>query len=237
MANMEELMKVAKKYNLLVLEDAAEALGTKYTEGPLKGKFAGTIGDIGIYSFNGNKIITTGGGGMIVSSNLEYLNHAKHLTTQAKEDELYYIHDEVGYNYRLTNLQAALGVAQMEQLESFITIKNRFYDYYKTEIEKIDGLKVLDFRTDIRSNKWFFAVFVDEKFKYSRDEIIIKLKEKNIQSRPIWGLISDQKPYQDAEVFGIENSRHFINHVVNIPCSTNLTQDEVEYVVQVLKSL
>lgn len=107
MADMESIMAVAAMYNLLVLEDATEALGTYYSSGKFKGKYAGTIGDLGVYSFNGNKIITTGGGGMLVSDNLKYLQHARHLTTQAKSDELYYTHDEIGYNYRMTNLQAA----------------------------------------------------------------------------------------------------------------------------------
>ena len=125
MADMENILDIAKKYNLKVIEDATEAIGTYYSEGPLKGKYAGTMGDIGIYSFNGNKIITTGGGGMIVSNNEEYLKLAKHLTTQAKSDELNYIHDMIGYNYRMTNLQAALGLAQLEQLEKFIAAKNK----------------------------------------------------------------------------------------------------------------
>ena len=130
MADMERILAVARKYHLLLIEDATEAIGTFYTEGKLKGQYAGTIGDIGIYSFNGNKIITTGGGGMIVSDNQEYMEHAKHLTTQAKSDELYYIHDEIGYNYRMTNLQAALGLAQLEQLEEFIRIKEKNYVNY-----------------------------------------------------------------------------------------------------------
>ena len=127
MANMEKIIEIAKRFNLKVIEDATEALGTYYTGGKFKEKYAGTIGDVGVYSFNGNKIITTGGGGMIVSNDEELLKRAKHLTTQAKSDELYYTHDEIGYNYRMTNLQAALGLAQLEQLEQFINTKRKLF--------------------------------------------------------------------------------------------------------------
>ena len=115
----------SKQFNLKVIEDATEALGTYYTEGPLLGKYAGTIGDTGCYSFNGNKIITTGGGGAITANNPKTVDHLRFLSTQAKTDPHYYIHDEIGYNYRMTNLQAALGVAQMELLPEFIRRKQK----------------------------------------------------------------------------------------------------------------
>ena len=152
MADMERIMEIAERFKLIVIEDATEALGTCYIKGKYQGKFAGTIGNIGVYSFNGNKIITTGGGGMIVSDSEVLLKEAKHLTTQAKSDELYYTHDEIGYNYRMTNLQAALGLAQLEQLEQFIKIKKENYFLYKEEVEDINGLTVLDFREGTRPN-------------------------------------------------------------------------------------
>ena len=120
---MEAIMDVAEKYSLTVIEDATEALGTKYIEGKYAGKYAGTIGDYGCYSFNGNKIITTGGGGAVTARDSEAVDHIRFLSTQAKTDPHYYIHDEVGYNYRMTNLQAALGVAQLEELPEFIKRK------------------------------------------------------------------------------------------------------------------
>ena len=137
---------VAEKYNIKVVEDATEALGTYYMAGRYKGMYAGTIGHIGAYSFNGNKIITTGGGGMIVSRDEDLLKHAKHLTTHAKADVQNFIHDEIGYNYRLTNLAAALGMAQMEVLEDYIKTKEENYNHYKEVIDKIPGLHVQDFR-------------------------------------------------------------------------------------------
>lgn len=234
MADMIAIKAVADKYNLKVVEDATEAIGTYYTDGQLKGKYAGTIGDIGVYSFNGNKIMTTGGGGMIVSNNEEYLTHAKHLTTQAKSDELYYTHDEIGYNYRMTNLQAALGLGQLEQLETFIKTKTENYEYYKEHISQINGLKLLSVRNDIRSNYWFYALYCDD-YKMNRDELIQYLGQNKVQSRPIWGLIHEQKPYEGSRAYKIEKAKEYWKHVVNIPCSTSLTKEDVDIVVGLLK--
>lgn len=235
MADMEGINDIAQTYNLKVVEDATEAIGTYYIEGKYKGKHAGTIGDIGVYSFNGNKIITTGGGGMIVSDNEHFLKKAKHLTTQAKSDELYYIHDEIGYNYRMTNLQAALGLAQLEQLEEFIQIKKENYLLYKKDIEKILGLRILDFKDSIRPNYWFYALYVDSEYKLDRDEIIKYLASKNIQARPIWGLINDQKPYKANQSYLVDKAIHYWKHVVNIPCSSNLSKEDVRTVINILK--
>ncbi|MGS2777502.1 LegC family aminotransferase [Robertmurraya sp. GLU-23] len=236
MADMEKIMETAAKFNLKVIEDATEAIGTYYTEGKYRNKFAGTIGTVGVYSFNGNKIITTGGGGMIVSTDEELLRSAKHLTTQAKSDELYYTHDEIGYNYRMTNLQAALGLAQLEQLETFIQTKADNYKQYKEMIEEIPGLSILDFNKDIRSNHWFYALYVDGNYPLNRDEIITYLSTKKVQVRPIWGLISEQKPYLGDQTYKIEKAKTYLKHVVNIPCSSNLSIDDVRYVVDCLKN-
>lgn len=236
MADMEAIKAIADKYHILLIEDATEALGTCYTEGPMKGKFAGTIGSLGVFSFNGNKIITTGGGGMIVSDQKEYLAHAKHLTTQAKSDELYYTHDEIGYNYRMTNLQAALGLAQLEQLEDFIEVKQRNYRLYAELLADIPGIRLLDVRGDIRSNRWFYAVYLEKEYGMNRDEVIQYLAQQRIQSRPIWGLIHEQKPYEGAYAYRIEKAKDYWQHVVNIPCSTNLEEEDVREVVKVLRS-
>lgn len=237
MANMEKIMKIAEQYNLKVIEDATEALGTYYTDGKYKGKYAGTIGMVGVYSFNGNKIITTGGGGMIVSNDEELLKKAKHLTTQAKSDELYYTHDEIGYNYRMTNLQAALGLAQLEQIENFITIKKANYELYKEEIERIPGLNLLDFRNNVRPNYWFYALLIDEgEYGLNRDSLIEKLNMHKIQTRPVWGLIHQQKPYLYNQIYEIEKADYYWKTIINIPCSSNLSPDDVLYVVERLKS-
>ena len=234
MADMEAIMPIAEQYNIKVVEDATEALGTYYTEGRYAGKYAGTIGDFGCYSFNGNKIITTGGGGMIVSNDDALLSHAKHLTTQAKADQANFIHDEIGFNYRMTNLQAALGLAQLEQLEDFIKTKERNYHLYKNAIDKMPGLHVQDFREGIRSNYWFYSV-VFENDETGRDHLIEALKEAHIQSRPIWGLISDQLPYAGSRTFELEKAPWYWKRVVNVPCSTNLTEDGVNRVLDVIR--
>ncbi len=235
MADMEKIMSLAKEYCFKVVEDSTEALGTKYTKGVYANRFAGTIGDIGVYSFNGNKIITTGGGGMMVSHNEDLLAKAKHLTTQAKADVLYFVHDEIGYNYRLTNLQAALGLAQMEQLEGFIEIKRRNYEHYLKQIPQIDGLSMLGFRDGIRSNCWFYSVFCDSPYPLDRDKMITCLNDKKIQCRPIWGLIHEQKPYENSRTYKIEKAKYYHNHIVNVPCSTNLTEEDVDTVIKCIK--
>ena len=235
MADMVRIMEIASRFHLKVIEDATEAIGTYYTKGQYQGKYAGTIGDIGVYSFNGNKIMTTGGGGMIVSDQDALLKKAKHLSTQAKSDELYYIHDEIGYNYRMTNLQAALGLAQLEQLESFIETKTKNYKHYDEEISQIKGLRLLKMRDDIRSNFWFYALKCEETYGKNRDEVITFLQSKSVQSRPIWGLIHEQSPYVTYQTYQIEKAKEYLACIVNIPCSTNLTPDDVDYVVSCLK--
>lgn len=237
MANMEKLMEIASNHNLKVIEDATEALGTYCTSGKYSGKFAGTIGDFGVYSFNGNKIITTGGGGMLVANDKALVEKAKYLSTQSKDDELYYIHNEIGYNYRMTNLQAALGVAQLEQLEYFIKIKTQNYNLYKNLLQDIDGLNLQDFNIDTRSNYWLYSLVIDkEKYGLDRDELLVKLNNQKIQTRPIWGLIHQQKPYLGNQAYKIEKAFNYISKILNIPCSTNLSTEDIHIVINALKN-
>ena len=236
MADMEKIMDIAKKYNLKVLEDATEALGTYYTEGRYKGKYAGTIGDIGVLSFNANKIITTGGGGMVVGDNEELVEKVRFLSSQAKKDTLYFIHDEIGYNYRMLNLQAALGTSQIDQLESFIETKIKNYNIYKEELEKIEGLEILPFVEGIRANHWFYSLKIDkEKYGIGRDELLQKLVDAEIQTRPIWGLIHQQKPYSTCQSYEIEKALYYYDRILNLPCSANLTEKEVYQVIEKIK--
>ena len=238
MADMEKIMDIAKKYNLKVLEDATEALGTYYTEGKYKGKYAGTIGDIGVLSFNANKIITTGGGGMVVGDNEELVEKVRFLSSQAKKDTLYFIHDEIGYNYRMLNLQAALGTSQIDQLESFIETKIKNYKIYKEELEKIEGLEILPFVEGIRANHWFYSLKIDkEKYGIGRDELLQKLVDAGIQTRPIWGLIHQQKPYSTCQSYEIEKALYYYDRILNLPCSSNLTEKEVYQVIEKIKEL
>ena len=236
MADMEKIMDIAKKYNLKVLEDATEALGTYYTEGRYKGKYAGTIGDIGVLSFNANKIITTGGGGMVVGDNEELVEKVRFLSSQAKKDTLYFIHDEIGYNYRMLNLQAALGTSQIDQLESFIETKIKNYKIYKEELEKIEGLEILPFVEGIRANHWFYSLKIDKKkYGIGRDELLQKLVDAGIQTRPIWGLIHQQKPYATCQSYEIEKALYYYDRILNLPCSSNLTEKEVYQVIEKIK--
>ncbi len=236
MADMEALMDLAEKYNITVIEDATEALGTKYTSGKYAGKMAGTIGDYGCYSYNGNKIITTGGGGMLVARDKKRAEHIKYLSTQAKDDHLFYIHNEVGYNYRMTNVQAALGVAQMEELEDFIGRKQRNYTYYREALADAEKMRLLSYREGTESNSWFYALWIDmEKLKCDVRELVLKLEEFGVHTRPIWGLINEQTPYRDGLSTDMTKARDFASHIINIPCSTNITKDEMDYVVETLK--
>ena len=234
-ANMEKLMAIKEKYNLKIIEDATESLGSYYLEGKYANKHCGTIGDIGVYSFNANKILTTGGGGMVVSNNKSLLDRVGFLGVQAKADSLYFIHDEVGYNYRMTNIQAAYGTDQIDRLERFIETKVKNYKLYKEAIAKIEGLTLLEFKEDTRANHWFYSVMVDEeKYGINRDELLVKLNGNNIQTRPLWRLISKQKPYLDNQTCKIDKAYYYEERLINIPCSSNLSEEDVEVVISLL---
>lgn len=227
LADMEKAVALAEKYRLFLIEDATEALGSYYLSGRFAGKYAGTVGDIGVYSFNGNKIITTGGGGMIVSNRTDLLKETKYLSTQAKDDMLYFVHNHIGYNYRMTNLQAAMGIAQLEQLEKFIQVKTENYQAYLEQ-----DIPLLPFRDDIRSNRWFYSYMTDK-----RDFLIQQLSERKIQSRPVWHLISDLPPYRDCRAYEIERAKYYWAHIVNLPCSTNLTKEDVVTVAKAVHEI
>lgn len=235
-AHMEEIMSIAKKYKLKVIEDATEALGTYYTNGTYKDAFLGTIGDFGVYSFNGNKIITTGGGGILVAKEQSSITKAKYLSTQAKDDPLYYEHQEIGYNYRMTNVQAAIGVGQLEQLEDFIEIKKKNYLLYKRLLKDVSEIELLDFDTSIRPNYWFYALLIKGD-RIERDRLIKELQVQGIQTRPIWGLIHEQKPYRGSLKGSITEANYYRSHIINIPCSSNLSEVEVRRVVDTIKEL
>lgn len=238
MADMESIMDTAEKYNLRVIEDATEALGTCYTEGKYSGMYAGTIGDFGAFSFNGNKIISTGGGGAVTGSDPKAVDHIRYLSTQAKNDPYYYIHDEVGYNYRMTNLQAALGVAQMEELPEFIKRKNKNFDLYKSLLDDFKLGKLLDFRKGIYSNKWFYSIEIDRNVILTpMRDIIAALKKRGVQTRAIWGLINEQVPYLKSKNYLPEKAVYYADRILNIPCSTQITEDEIRYVVEQIKDV
>ncbi len=238
MADMEAVMDVASTYGLKVIEDATEALGTYYLEGKYSGRYAGTIGNFGCFSFNGNKIITTGGGGAITANNPEVVDHIRFLSTQAKTDPHFYIHDEIGYNYRMTNLQAALGVAQMEELPEFIKRKQKNFELYKNEFVDCKYAELMPFRVGVSSNRWFYSLSIDRNvIKTPMRDIILMLKEKGIETRAIWGLINEQKPYLNYETYKLEKAPYYADRILNIPSSTSITEDEIHYVADEIKKL
>ena len=238
MADMESIMDTAEKYHITVIEDATEALGTYYTTGRYAGKYAGTIGHFGAYSFNGNKIITTGGGGALTARHPEAVDHMRYLSTQAKDDPQFFIHDEVGYNYRMTNLQAALGVAQMEELPAFIRRKQSNYELYRRAFAGCGGAELMPFREGTVSNMWFYSLKIDiEGIAASMREIVGMLQKKGIQTRTVWGLISEQKPYRNDDTYQLEKAPYYASRILNIPSSTQITPEEIQYVADEVKRL
>jgi aminotransferase in exopolysaccharide biosynthesis len=223
-ADMDSIMAIAEEYNIPVIEDAAEAAGTFYTSGKYKGFMAGTIGDYGIFSFNGNKIITTGGGGMVFARDPKRAKHIKHLSAQAKADEIFFDHDEIGFNYRMSNMQAALGVAQLERLESFIETKKKNYFAYLES-----GIELLPFSKNIKPNYWFYSHLTE-----NRNILLQHLSENNIQARPVWKLIHTLPMYKNCRAYQIERALEYYKKIINLPCSSNLTHEDVVRVATVL---
>lgn len=239
LADMEAIMEIAGKYHLKVIEDATEALGTRYIDGKYAGKYAGTIGDFGVYSFNGNKIITTGGGGAVTARDEKRVEHIKYLSTQAKDDPHFYIHNEVGYNYRMTNLQAALGVAQMEELPEFIERKHRNYILYQELFKDFSFAVLLPFRERTSSNQWFYSLELQgEKLqRKGLREIITVLEKRGVQTRTVWGLIHEQLPYRHLIAYKMEKAPYFSKCILNIPSSTQLTEEDIRYAAQQIKDV
>ena len=236
--NLDNLIHFCQERNIKVVEDATESLGSSYTKGLYANKQTGTVGDIGVYSFNGNKIITTGGGGMIVSNNKNYADKAKYITTQAKDDSINFIHNEVGYNYRLTNIQAAMGVAQLEMLPEYIGIKKKNYRIYKDNIDKIKGLIIADTPDYAESNKWFYCLQINKnQYQQDKDGVMAFLTDNQIDTRPIWYLNHLQKPYQSCQHYKIEKAHELLKSTLNLPCSTGLTEHQVKTVIQALRNL
>ena len=224
--DMDRLMALAKKHNLVVLEDSTEALGSYY-----KGKHAGSFGIMGTFSYNGNKIITTGGGGMIVTHNEAFAKKAKHLTTQAKSDPFEYIHDEIGYNYRLVNVAAAVGVAQMEQLPGFLKRKKEIIAFYKNELNSIADISWQQVNDDVNPNWWLPTI------KTTKQRQVLKLlNDAKMQSRPFWVPMNQLRMFKDEIYYHKTDRSDFIyTHCLSIPCSTNITQADLKAVADKIK--
>ena len=230
------LIEICKKKNIKIVEDAAGALGTFYLNDKLKNKYAGTIGDVGCLSFNGNKIITSGGGGMILTDNKKLAQKAKYLSTQAMDDPVRYIHKDIGYNYRLTNIQAAVGLAQLEKIKFFLKKKNMIYNFYKKAFKQIKGINFAGKPNYAKNNKWMLSIEINEKeLDLEKNELIQFLSEKKIESRSIWFPIHRQKKYLNCETYKIKNANKLYKKTLNIPSSTNLSLKQAGQVVRTIK--
>lgn len=226
MCDMDKVMVIAKKYSLTVVEDSTEALGSSY-----KSKHSGRFGTFGTFSFNGNKIITTGGGGMIVTDDKELAVKAKHLTTQAKADPFEYYHDEIGYNYRLVNVLAAIGVAQMEQLPAFLEKKQHINKYYQSELNGVGDISFQSVTPGTNPNYWLFTFRTKEQKK-----ILKSLNEKGLQSRPFWVPMTNLPMYSDCIFITEANiTEQVYSECLSIPCSTYITDEEMKSVVATIK--
>lgn len=228
--DMDRLVDLAERYRLTVIEDAAESLGGVFSRGRYKGRPTGTAGRAGVFSFNGNKLITTGGGGMVVSSDAAAVEHMRYLSQQAKDDALYFVHEEWGYNYRMTNLQAALGLAQLEQLDAFLESKRRNYALYRERLADCGYGALLPFGSEEGSNHWFYSFALREPDGAKRDRLLRHLSDRGIQARPIWKLNHTQTPFRKYRAMDCRRAEDFYDRVVNIPCGTNLTREQLERV-------
>lgn len=238
MADMEAIMVIAERYHLMVIEDAAEALGTCYTTGPYAGRYAGTIGHFGVYSFNGNKIITTGGGGAVTSRVPQAVEYMRYLSAQAKDDPVAYVHHEVGFNYRMTNMQAALGVAQMEKLPEFLRVKRRNYERYRAAFAGCDLVELMPFREGTASNKWFYSLKLDpQRISATIQEVVAALYSRGVEARPVWRLVSEQQPYRQEDAYRMEKAPFYASRILNIPCGTQLQDAEIDRVAGVIRQL
>ena len=233
---LEDLVPLCEKRNIAVVEDAAESMGTHYINGENSGKHSGTVGLLGCLSFNGNKIITTGGGGMILTHDKKLAEKARYLTTQAKDDPVRYIHDEIGYNFRLTNIQAALGVAQLEQLPVFLKRKCEIFIQYQTALENITGLILAGVPNYAHNNHWINLLQIEsEVYLKDRKTLMQQLDENGIQTRPVWVLNHLQKPYRDCQNFKIEKATELVEKSLCLPSSSNLSDDELQRVLNGLQ--
>ena len=217
--DMEPILDIARQYELTVIEDATQSLGAKYD-----GKMVGSLGDIASLSFNGNKLITTGGGGMIVTDNREWAQRARYLTTQAKDDPVEYVHNEIGYNYRLTNLQAAMGVAQLEQIDDFVQAKKNIASNYRECFNELEGLSTMLAQPEAEPVYWLYTILLPEGTTLQdRKSFIANLSQSGIEARPLWHPIHGLPPYLECQAHNIEVAPRLYERGVSVPCSVGLT--------------
>jgi dTDP-4-amino-4,6-dideoxygalactose transaminase len=229
-AKMKKILAIADKYEIPVVEDAAEALGSRY-----EGHQVGTFGHIGIFSFNGNKIVTTSGGGALITENQEVAEKARFLANMAKEDVPYYQHSQMGYNYRLSNISAGIGRGQIEVLETRVKQRREVYSYYKKQLSHIEGFQFLPEPKKCFSNRWLTTILLPELFE--PEQIRLALEEENIETRRLWKPMHLQPLFAENIYYGDGLSEKLFNRGLCLPSSSSLTEEELDKVVKNLQRL
>ena len=233
-AKIETIVSIAKKYEITLIEDSAESLGSSF-----KGKKCGSFGDYGILSFNGNKIITTSGGGALICNTPEQKNKVIFLSTQAKDDAVHYQHSKIGYNYRMSNVLAGIGRGQMEVLDKHIALRRENNKFYQNLFENIKGVKVFkEFSPDYFSNCWLTCIVIDDKkSNFDNAELRIALKAENIESRPLWKPLHLQPVFNTFEFYGSEICENLFKNGLCLPSGSNLSKEDKVRISNIIKSL
>ena len=231
-AKMDEIMQIAKKYDIAVIEDAAEALGSTF-----KDKAIGTFGTFGVYSFNGNKIITTSVGGALICEDAIMIEKAKFLATQAREDKPHYEHSEIGYNYRMSNVCAAIGLGQLEVLEERILQKRAIKSFYKEQLSCIKEISFLDEREGSYSNFWLTTILLSENSTIDREQLRLHLEKDNIESRPLWKPMHLQPVFKECKSYLNGVSEDLFNRGLCLPSDTNMSIEDLKRVVSKIMEL
>jgi UDP-N-acetylbacillosamine transaminase len=224
---LDEIVEICKEEGIYLIEDAAESLGASY-----KDKQSGTFGDMAVYSFNGNKILTTSGGGMLVSNNETWIEKAKFLSTQAKEDFLHYEHKEVGYNYRMSNVLAAIGVAQMEVLDKRVNRRREIFKRYEKELSSIAEITFMPAISGSRGNRWLTTLCFE---KINPQNVIDALEDENIESRPLWKPMHLQPLFKDAMVIEDGTSQRLFETGICLPSGSSMSNEDVMRVCTIIK--
>jgi len=235
--DMVSILDTAKRHGVAVVEDAAESAGSRWTSGPLAGRHTGAVADMGILSFNGNKIVTCGGGGAVLTNSEHAAARVRYLIDQAKDDSVRYIHDEVGFNYRMTATAAAIGLAQLERLDAVIETKRRNLVHYAERLSGLPGLSLLGAPEGTASNHWFYSLLIEpEQAGIDCQQLMEHLARHNIQARPLWYPNHLQRAYDGAVAYRVDRAVWFWERVLNLPCSADLTPAQVDRVCDVIES-
>ena len=232
-AKMDEIISICSRYEIPLIEDAAEALGSTY-----KDKKAGGFGQFGILSFNGNKIITTSGGGMLLSNNQQFIKKARFLATQARDDAAHYQHSHIGYNYRMSNVLAGIGLGQLKVLEQRIKQKRNIFNFYSTELSQKGGIYFQPELEETKSNRWLTALTIDPAFcKINRETLRLAFEKENIEARPLWKPMHLQPVFKSAPAYVNGTSEKLFRNGLCLPSDTNMTKDDFSRIQKVLNSL